>query len=498
MTLDPRTPVLVGVGQSLRRPSGSVEGMTSPAEMMAEVLRLAAEDSGAGNVLLERADSVQVVNLVSWRAPDIAALVADLVGASPRETVYTPVGGNTPQMLVNDVCRRIQRGESDVTLIAGAEAMYTRFLARRTGEDINWDKGPKDRTPTRTEGVEKPPSNTAEMAASVAMPTQVYPFFECAVRAAAGRGVEEHSLRIGELWSRFSSVAAKNPYAWSPVERSAAEIATATPDNRMVAFPYTKYLCANLQTDQAAALILCSVEAARSAGVPEDRWVFPWSGADAHDHWFVSERDRLDRSPALAAVGSAALGRAGVGIEDVAHLDIYSCFPSAVQVAGTELGFDPWDESRVPTLTGGLASAGGPGNNYVTHSIATMAQRLREDPGSVGMVTGVGWYLTKHTVGVYSTTPHEEGFRWASCQSDVDALPRRYAAEDYAGPAVVDAYTAMYDREGAPFNGMACFLTPDGRRAWSSTTDADLLAAMVTEDLVGRAATLKDKTFTIT
>ena len=167
--------------------------------------------------------------------------------------------------------------------------------------------------------------------------------------------------------------------------------------------PYTKLLNSNIQTDQAAALILCSDAVARELGIDRERWVHPHAAGHAYDHWFVSEREDLHSSPAIRFAARAALEAAGAGIDEIAHLDVYSCFPSAVQIGCRELGIDPFAETRPLTVTGGLTFAGGPGNNYVTHAIATLVERLREDPGSLGLTTAVGWYLTKHAVGIYGT-----------------------------------------------------------------------------------------------
>jgi acetyl-CoA C-acetyltransferase len=319
----------------------------------------------------------------------------------------------------------------------------------------------------------------------------VYPVFENALRAAAGEGVDEHQVRVSQLWSRFSAVAAGNPYAWSPTERSAEEIRTPSSNNRMIGFPYPKLMNANIQTDQAAALVLCSVEAARAAGVPPDRWVFVWSGSEAEDHWFVSERADLHSSPAIRLAGRTVLDLAGIGIDDIAHVDLYSCFPSAVQIAAAELGLGLDEPGRPLTVTGGLTFAGGPGNNYATHAIAAMVVRLRATPGSHGLVTALGWFATKHAMGVYSTTPMSGGFRRGSPQADVDALPRRSTAPDHEGPVRVESYTVMHERDGSPSLGIVACLLPDGRRAWGNVTDPVLLKDMTHEEQCGRPAVLR-------
>ena len=67
--------------------------------------------------------------------------------------------------------------------------------------------------------------------------------------------------------------------------------------------------------------------------------------------------------------GRRALEMAGLTIDDVAIVDLYSCFPSAVQLGAQSLGLDI---NRQLTRTGGLSFAGGPWNNYVMHSISTV------------------------------------------------------------------------------------------------------------------------------
>ncbi|HEX4540974.1 MAG TPA: acetyl-CoA acetyltransferase [Acidimicrobiales bacterium] len=498
MNPDPRAPVIVGVGQSLRRPdeASDLASFPDPATMMADALRSAGEDSGTGDRLLRAADSVRVVDTLSWHYPNPAAAIASALGADPGETVRSVPGGNGPQLLVNDAAEAIAAGRMDVALVAGAEAIQTRLLARQAGPEgsrlrLSWAQQAPDTPGPRQVGHDRPGVSDAEAARSLALPVQVYPVFENALRAAAGEGVDEHQVRVSQLWSRFSAVAARNPYAWSPTERSAEEIRTPSSNNRMIGFPYPKLMNANIQTDQAAALVLCSVEAARAAGVPPDRWVFVWSGSEAEDHWFVSERADLHSSPAIRLAGRTVLDLAGIGIDDIAHVDLYSCFPSAVQIAAAELGLGLDEPGRPLTVTGGLTFAGGPGNNYATHAIAAMVVRLRATPGSHGLVTALGWFATKHAMGVYSTTPMSGGFRRGSPQADVDALPRRSTAPDHEGPVRVESYTVMHERDGSPSLGIVACLLPDGRRAWGNVTDPVLLKDMTHEEQCGRPAVLR-------
>jgi acetyl-CoA C-acetyltransferase len=295
---------------------------------------------------------------------------------------------------------------------------------------------------------------------------------------------------VSKLWARFSDVGSGNPHAWSPRPISAEEIRTVGPDNRMIGFPYPKHMNSNIQVDQAAGVIITSVEAARAAGVPEDRWVFPRAGAEANDHWFVTERDNLHSSPAIRLCGETAFGLDGTSIDDVAHVDLYSCFPCAVQMGAAAVGIGLDEPDRPLTVTGGLQFGGGPGNNYVMHSIATMVDRLRRDPGSLGLVTALGWYATKHAVGLYSTEPPASGFRWENVQDAVDALPSRPATAGGEGDSSIETYTVLHERDGSPSSAILTALLPDGSRAVAKIEDQGAMSSLMEAEGCGRPVRL--------
>lgn len=490
--LDPRTPVLIGAGQLSWRVDRGEEPL-EPVDLIAEALRRAAESTGVGDAAVTGADAVHIVSILSWRYRDPGALVAQRLGATPRDTSLSGMGGNSPQSLVNQACLAIQAGTADLVLLGGAEAWRTRTGVRKAGGELPWTKQGDDVPAARASTQDVAMSAPGEMARGVIMPIQVYPLFEQAHRIAIGRGLDDHLLAMSELWARFSEVAAANPHAWIQRAYSAEEIRTPSPDNRMIGSPYTKLMNSNNAVEQGAGVILCSVERATALGVPRDRWVFPHSGSDTHDHYFISERESLGGSPAMRIGGRAALELAGVGVDDLAHVDLYSCFPSAVEIAADELGLGT---DRPLTVTGGLSFAGGPWNNYVMHSIATMADVLRGDPGAIGLVTANGGFITKHAFGVYSTEPPAQPFRHAEPQAEVDALPRRELYEDPDDEVAVESWTVMHDRDGTPETGILAGLLDDGRRAWGSTTEPAVVKAMSTDDLAGRRATLRpDGTF---
>ncbi|GAA2907301.1 hypothetical protein Acy02nite_69730 [Actinoplanes cyaneus] len=464
LEVDPWTPVIVGAGQVTERSTDPENG--DPVSLAVRALRRAADDDATVD-LTGKADTIGWVASVSWQYPDAGALIAQRLGAAPAQTVQTGLfGGDGPLRLLNDLAAAITRGETSIALIAGAEAAAT----ERAGTRLDWPRQPDGTAPARILGAGREPNNDAETAAGLTSPLHLYALIEAALRRKRGRTPEEHQAAITSLWSRFSRVAATNPYAWLPQARTAAELATPGDGNRPVCAPYTKLLTANLQVNQAAGLILCSAQAAHEAGVPQDRWIFVHAGAHAEDEWFVTERADLASSPAIHAVGRAVLGHAGRTIDEIGHLDLYACFPSAVQIAAEELGV-PLD--RQLTVTGGLTFAGGPGNNYASHAVATLVPRLRSDPEGFGLATAVGWYLTKHAATVLSARPPGAGFR------DIDAglrLPRP-ARRVVTGPAergVLEAYTVTYRRDGTPDTGIVTEILGDGTRVVRTVAPATL------------------------
>jgi acetyl-CoA C-acetyltransferase len=368
-------------------------------------------------------------------------------------------------------------------LIVGAETIWSRRRVRRAGGEYRTtvQTGVE---PDELLGAEVAMSSPVEVERGFEAPINFYPTFESAVRADRGESIDEHRSRISRLWHRFNEVAIANPYSWVHEPMTAEQIREPGPGNRMVGFPYTKAMNSNWDLDQAAALVLCSAEAAERHGVARDRWVFPWAGTDGADTYLVSNRWELYESPAIRTAGRRAFELAGVGPDDLAHVDLYSCFPSAVQISAAELGLGT---ERQLTVTGGLTFAGGPLNNYVTHSIATMAGVLRDDPGSIGLCSANGGYVTKHAFGIYSTTPPAGGFRHEDCQAEIDRFPTRELAADHTGAVVIEAYTVMHGADGPERALFACRLA-DGRRQWAGSSDPALMAAVMADEHVGRTA----------
>ena len=486
------TPILVGQGQVTVR-GEPLEALSTPLSLMLSAASLACEDAELSRSNLRNLSDLVVVK--SFREPmrNTPRVLADRLGASQAQCWLTPDGGNAPQYLVNHYAQAIATGESELVLLAGAEAIDNARRLIKDGRKPDWSITTADDAQYLYD--DRPMVTPQERAHGIWSASSVYALFENALRGFYGHSIEAHQIEMGKLFSKFSAVAAKSKYAWFPIERSAEEIATATDKNRYVGWPYTKFMNAMNQINQSAALLLTSVGHARKMGVPESRWVYLHGCADTTEKWFVSERVNYHASKAIEVMGRQATAMAGVGIDDIDYIDIYSCFPSAVAVSRDALGIER-DDTRPLTVTGGLPFHGGAGNNYSMNAIAQMMDVLRTNPGRLGMVTANGGYLSKHSAGIYSTEPPSGAGKWTrepptTYQPIIDAqMSPSFTAEPF-GPARIETYTVTFGRDGAPQKGIVIGrmgLDDDlnaPRFVANTPDDVELLMDMTRTDFLG-------------
>ena len=478
---DPRAPVIVGVGQVTQK-TDDFDGAQRAADLMIEAVRLAADDADAA-AIAGQAEAIGVVSGL-WDYPDPGRLIAEAFGADNAKTALTIYSGAMAQHMLTEYASRIQSGDLDVAIVAGGEAQYSATkrgeqnlnLARVRLEDIAADE---------FFGEKSPLFSRYEDSLGFSLPIVVYPLFGSAVRAARGQSQDQHRDEISAMWADFSRVAAANPYAWDREPHTTSEIRDPANGNRMISWPYTRSMNANMFVDQAAAIIVCSNAKADELGIPLDRRVFPLAAADASDPVAFTERQDMSSSPAIRLCGSAALELAGVGIADVSHYDLYSCFPSIVQISTAELDVPAGMQL---TQTGGLSLFGGPLNSYTLHGIASVAEKLREHPGEFGLVHGNGGHMSKQSICLYSTDPPGE-FRKTSVQGDVDALPHRMADAEYEGTATIESCTVLFGKDG-PAKGFATALTAVGNRVLGTTEDETLMEAFMIKEMIGEPANI--------
>jgi acetyl-CoA C-acetyltransferase len=504
--IDPRTPILVGCGQITDTRSEPSSARSNVA-FCAEAARLALADAAAAigaDDLGRRIDALAVLEFFPDVSPRFASpfgrctnpprSVANRLGAAPRQQIYTHQGGNMPQYLVNRFAEEIAAGETGLALICGAELLRSTQNARKAGLEIDHNEDPGGE-PTRV-GDNRVGYSEEEARHDLRAAIHFYPLLENAIRGGLKRNVADHMAAMGRLFARLAAVARDNPLATRREGYSAERLATVSADNRWICFPYPRLMNANAIIDQAAAVLMTSVEKAREFGIPQDRWVFLHGCADGVDTWVVSERDRLDASPAIRGCARVALDMAGRTTADVAAFDLYSCFPSAVEVAMKEIGIAE-DDPRPISVTGGLPFFGGPGNNYVTHSIAEMMNVVRRRPGSFGMVTANGNYLTKHSAGLYSTEPTNGRWRRRdpkTLQAELDAGPKRRVAPRPTGTGTIETYCVTYGKDSPERGYIIGRLEASGERFVAlADNDPALLADMLTNEQLGRRVSVGER-----
>ena len=493
--MDERTPVLIGAGQFTYR--GAAGNSPSPTRLLKFAADRALADAGLAEGSYAKLDGLAVMGFAvdapgGGRAiphsTNPPATLAKVLGANPGWATYAHMGGNSPQHAINLVCERIARGQNDFVLVVGCEFLGsgTKRLVQGLGFD-DWEDA-DELPPPEYIGDGRPGVSVHEGRHGLGRPINAYPLFENALRARDGRSIADHQRRLGELFAPFTKVAAANPEAWFPIERSADELITVTDRNRMVGFPYPKYLNAIMEVDQSAGVIITSLAKARDLGIAQDRMVFLHGCADAHDIWHLLERQNYYSSPAMQMTGAHALEMAGIGLGDISHIDLYSCFPSAVQIGAEALGL-ALDDPRGLTVTGGLPYAGGPGNNYAMHSVAVMMQRLRAKPGDYGLVTANGWFLTKQSTGIYSTRPPTQPFARqdpAGIQGQIDALTRPIVIEAPQGRGRIETYTVVHGREGYLMGIVIGRDEQDRRFVAQVASDPQVLESLETNEGIGR------------
>ena len=484
MTLPGNTPVLIGVGAVRHRPD---DGPTpEPLDLLARAAAEADADHG-GRSLLAELGWIGVPK-GSWTHPDPARALADRWSASGCHTLLAEVGVLQSTVIAAAVAA-VQAGAGPALVVGGeaahggsdgaASAVAAALVAGGEPDEhlMNPDFGVADQEITR--GMIEAPA--------------VYAVLEQAWRKARGQDRTTHRRLLGELGQHFARVAADHPTAWTTDAPDAGTIVTPTPDNRMVADPYTKLCCSNLRVNQAAALLITTVDHARQVGVPEDRWVHPLASADNNHSVPVIARPELHRVPGFGVAAGAAADHAGIDLGALAVVDLYSCFPAAVRIAADELGLADRTDW---TVTGGMTFGGGPLNSYLLHATAAIARELRDRPGGVGLTTAVSGFLTKQGVALWSSEPPARPWQHGDVSEAVAVQqPALELTDDHHGTATVVSGTLVHDRAG-PHQVVAVLETPTGARtAATSTHDAVLASFGGDGEFIGTTVDLAGDTF---
>jgi acetyl-CoA C-acetyltransferase len=493
------TPVIVGVGQFVERIDAPDYAGLSFAELSARAAMAALGDTGASSAVIPFVKAVGAIRTFEesgamqvpfGRAERMPLAVARRLGIVPSVAILEKVGGQSPLALLADLGGRIAGGEVPAALMFGSEAISTVRHLVTTGETRDWAES-DDPAAIGAEWIDKGMGfegtlSPVSIAHGIRAPVTAYALCENARRGALGLSQADYALEMGRLFAPLTEVAARNPYSAAAVSpMTAAEIATPGERNRMIADPYPLKLVSRDQVNQAAALVLMSVDAARAAGVPEERWIY------LHGAALANEREILDRPdiggyPAANAAIASAFATAGKSADQMAAFDFYSCFPVPVFNAAIDgLGLLP-DDPRGLTVTGGLPYFGGAGNNYSMHAFATMAERLRAAPGSFGFVGLNGGFQSKYGAAVLSTVPRAwPGCEHASVQALLDAVPKAALAPVAKGRGRIGTYTVTCTK-GVPDQVIVIGELECGGRFVATSREAEVITTALADDPLGR------------
>jgi len=476
-------PIIVGAAQFTQ--NKSTLKPLDPLNLMVEACTMALNNAGTPN-LKKFIDSVYMININSWSYEDAPEELSKILRLQPVHKVYLPDGGDSPQMLVNRAAKAITSGKSQAILITGGEASYSKYKAKKGKLDLNW---PKLKTPKYMEGKLWNGINEFANKYKLKYPPVTYAILETAVRAASGRSLKGHKNHMGKIFEDFSKIASNNAHTWTHCSYSAKEIISPTSKNRYITHPYTKLMCSNVFVDQSSALIMTSKEIAEKLKIDSKLWIYPMGGADFKNIFNITQRPKLNNSPAAKEGAILALEQAGLKLDDIDLFDIYSCFPSIVEIIKKEIGIKE-NDSRPLSITGGLPYFGGPWSNYSLHAIVSAVNLIRKNPLLKIMVIANGGYNTKQSFGIYGTEP--PALLWGeqnNAEIQQSILEKRLPEpiEQANGNLTIDGYTITYDRTGVPKQGIVIGTLENNRRTIAFINAVpDILIKLEKQECVGQ------------
>jgi acetyl-CoA C-acetyltransferase len=507
--------VIIGVGEVVEQVPSDLSQVSSPMDLMEKAAHNALVDAigdqgdeSAAGALIEALDAIALVRTFSdsggalkspYGDPDSPPLaLASRIGLHPKEAVYSSVGGQSPQQLVNEFSGKIASGAVSGVLIAGSEALANQKALRRAKAEADWSEPLKDDfgiTVQDRRGKAGETLDYEQLANALTAIPGMYTLFDHARRAKLGLSRVEYALECGKLFASFSDVAKAHPSAMFPQSFTAEEIAQPSAKNPPITDLFTRAMVAKDGVNLGGAIIMLSEREALRLGIDQSRFVYPVSGATIGDHT-IPYREDLSTSVAMSAAYDAAFAAAGVTMDDIACMDIYSCFPIAVFSACEALGIEP-DDPRGLTLTGGLPFFGGPGNNYSAHGIAALVRQMRAMEEGYGLIGANGGFLSKHSAGIYARKAPSQGWREADpvalkAQVDQQASPEIASFAD--GEAVIETFCVDYTREG-PKKANIIGRLGDGRRfiAVTERGDDETIEEMLSREPIGRRVYVTSK-----
>jgi acetyl-CoA C-acetyltransferase len=422
---------------------------------------------------------VDAVYSISWAYDDLPEQIAQALDLKPGKRKLSGFSGTSPQRFLNQAAEKIMRGEQQAVLVCGAEAFATKKRAKKEGRLLDWPRAEKKSPPPFED-----PFHPAEIAHNLFQAYTAFALLDSARRAHHKLSLQQNREQQAQMMARLSEVAAANPRAWFRKTHSAESLLNMDNKDRMVAYPFTKNTMAFMEVDMAAAVIMVSDTLADELKIPPQKRIYLNGWGYAKEPPYLAQREKLWQCPAMALAAQQALESAGISMKDITCMDLYSCFSGNLNMTRDVLGMDE-NDSRPLTLTGGLPYFGGPGNNYTTHSIATLVEMLRQHPEQYGLISGVGMNMTHHVFAVYSGRAQ---VIHNIPETDTPDWPVKTITETAEGEGLIAAYTVEHNKSG--LSALAICDLPDHTRCYARSEDQALCQAMEETEWVGRKVIL--------
>lgn len=484
------TPILVCFS-SVQQKNSDLSASDEAITLMSEACQKAANSVNCPE-LLSQCERIYVPEGM-WAYKDPARIVADNIQATNATSVFAKIG-ITQQTLMGEACQRIQDGRESIILVTGGEAKFRQLQATIQGIEISDTVQADD---VEADVVMQPDAELwllEETTAGLGMPVSYYSVMESAYRHAKGQSIDENRDNLAEIYSHFADAANNNPHAWKQDKIAADYIRNPSDKNPMLAFPYTKLHNTSWNVNQACAMFFTSIEKARQLGIDESNWIYPHVSSENNAMLAVAQRPDIHRSIGAEKSAQAALTYTGLSAKDINIVDLYSCFPVAVEMYADAFGLT--DKNNF-SCTGGMPFAGGPLNNYALQAACRVFELLHQDEHAIGLTSSVSGLITKQGFGLWSKQAPKNPFAFIDVSDEVVAEEKPLnVIGSYHGEAVITGYTVTYHK-GERQRAIAICDLPNGQRTVSSSDDAELMATMEVNEYVGKTVTIADRVFSL-
>ncbi len=486
------TPILISYA-TIEQNTTDLSQSDEAVDLMAQACQKAAERIQQ-NSILENIDRIYVPEGM-WGYKDPAKLVADRIKADKATTVFAKIG-ITQQTLMAEACQRIADGEDELVLVSGGEAKFRGLQGKIQSQEVSETTQADE---CEADVVMQPDAELwliEETTAGFGMPVSYYSAMDSAYRKSKGLSVDKHRDELAEIYHQFSISASNNPHAWKQAVVEAEYIRNASDKNPMLAFPYTKLHNTSWNVNQACAMLFTSEDKARELGIDEKYWIYPLASSENNTMLAVAERPEIHRSIGAEHSAEELLNYTQVNPNDITYMDLYSCFPAAVEIYADAIGVS--DKSKF-SCTGGMPFAGGPLNNYALQAACRVFELLDQDsdPNAIGLTSSVSGLITKQAFGLWSKSKPAQAYKWIDVSETVKAQEKPLTViGGYHGEAVIVGYTVTY-HANEPQRAIAICDLPDGKRTVSYSEDITVMQKLEADEYCGISVTIDDRIFSL-